>query len=199
MSSGRCVCGTLSDRTRVRPRTNSTMAYRIRHIAVRFALILATAAVLPLVAYGIVSLLSLQRGTRESIVAGNQNVATRAAEEIRRYVATNAEILKSVAAHLKGTDLASWQQDRVLKDHVIDFREFKEITLFGPSGDVVATSRIGKARVEVPTTRAVAFDGIEMSPIRIDQDGLPTALFAIPLTRLNEPDGWLVGEFSLEE
>jgi len=175
------------------------MAYRIRHISVRFALILAMAAILPLVAYGVVSLLSLQRGTRESIVAGNQNVATRAAEEIRRYIATNAEILKSVAAHLKNTDLAPWQQDRVLKDHVIDFREFKEITLFGPSGEVAATSRIGQPRVEVLTKHAVAFDGIEMSPIRIDRDGLPTALFSIPLTRLNKGDGWLVGEFSLEE
>ena len=40
----------------------------------------------PLLAYGFVSLLSLQRGTRDSVINGNQNVATRAAEEIRRYV-----------------------------------------------------------------------------------------------------------------
>jgi len=55
------------------------MAVTIRRISVRFALLLALAAVAPLVAYGIVSILSLQRGTRESVVAGNQNVAARAA------------------------------------------------------------------------------------------------------------------------
>jgi len=73
---------------------------RIRHITTRFALILAAAAVLPLVAYGAWSLLTLQRGTRASIVEGNRNVARRAAEEIQRYVFGNAEFLKTLAADL---------------------------------------------------------------------------------------------------
>ena len=51
------------------------MAFRIRHIATRFALILAGAGLLPLIIFGIVSILSLRTGTRESIVAGNLNVA----------------------------------------------------------------------------------------------------------------------------
>ena len=68
---------------------------RIRHIATRFAIILAIAAMLPLVAYGVWSLLTLQRGTRDSVVTGNLNVATRAAEEIRRYIVGDAEILKA--------------------------------------------------------------------------------------------------------
>ena len=38
-----------------------------------------------------------------------------------------------------------------------------------------------------------------MSPVRVDEDLLPTATFAIHLMRLNQPAGWLVGEFSLEE
>ena len=38
-----------------------------------------------------------------------------------------------------------------------------------------------------------------MSRIRVDDDLLPTANFALQLTRLNQPSGWLVGEFSLEE
>jgi hypothetical protein len=38
-----------------------------------------------------------------------------------------------------------------------------------------------------------------MSPISVDDDQLPTTQFAIHLTRLNQPSGWLVGEFSLEE
>ena len=39
---------------------------KIRHISTRFALLLAVAAVVPLLAYGFVSILSLQRGTRDS-------------------------------------------------------------------------------------------------------------------------------------
>ena len=175
------------------------MRYRIRHIAVRFALILAAAAVMPLMAYGAVSIMSLQRGTRESVVAGNLNVAIRAAEEIRRYVVTNAEILRSLAANLQGTGLTEWQRELILENHVIDFREFREIAIFDQTGRAIATSRIGGPQVAIPRENVVTFDGISMSPIRLDRDGLPTALFAVPLTHLNEPAGWLVGELSLEE
>ena len=38
-----------------------------------------------------------------------------------------------------------------------------------------------------------------MSPIRVDDDLLPTTVFAVPLMQLGQPAGWLVGEFSLEE
>src|SRR5258708_38154911 len=41
--------------------------------------------------------------------------------------------------------------------------------------------------------------GVSMSPVRVDQELLPTATFAIHMLRLNQPAGWLVGEFSLEE
>src|SRR5205809_1127177 len=126
------------------------MALQIRRIAVRFALLLAAAAIVPLVAFGVVSILSLQRGTHESIVAGNLNVATRAAEEIRRYIVLNAEILKALAADLQNTGLEAWQQDRILKNYVVQFREFREISLFNEAGAPIATSRIGKPRVAIP-------------------------------------------------
>jgi signal transduction histidine kinase len=175
------------------------MSLRIRHIATRLALLLAVAAVLPLLGYGVISLLSLQRGTRESVVAGNLNVATRAAEEIRRYVATNADLLKALAANLQETALEPWQQDRILKSYVLQFHEFHEITLFDEKGGTIASSRVGKPRVEIPKTAPQTFGAVAMSPIRFDADMLPTTTFAIHLARLNAPDGWLVGEFSLEE
>jgi signal transduction histidine kinase len=175
------------------------MALKLHRIAHRFALLLALAAVVPLLFYGFVSLLSLQRGTRESVVAGNQNVATRAAEEIRRYVATNAAMLKALSADLQNTGLDVRQQDQILKNYVLAFREFHEITLFDEGGALIATSRVGAPRVAIPKDVRLTIDGVTMSPIRVDEDLLPTSLFAIHLTRLNRPDGWLVGEFSLEE
>ena len=171
----------------------------IRHIAVRFALLLALAAVVPLVAYGIVSILSLQRGTRQEVIQGNQNVATRAAEEIRRYVTTNATLLKALAANLQDTSLTIDQQDRILKNYALQVREFREISLFDEKGAVIATSRIGQPRVEIPRTAPVLVDNVSMSGISVDEDVLPMTRFAIHLTRLGEPAGWLVGQFSLEE
>jgi signal transduction histidine kinase len=175
------------------------MAIQIRRIALRFALLLAVAAVAPLVAYGAVSILSLERGTHQSVVAGNVNVATRAAEEIRRYVALNAEILKALAADLQNTGLEPWQQDRILKNYVVQFREFREISLLDEAGGTIATSRIGTPRAGIPLETSLTLDGVSISPLRVDQDLLPTSIFAIHLKRLNQPAGWLVGDFSLEE
>jgi signal transduction histidine kinase len=175
------------------------MKIRIRHLATRFALLLAAAAIVPLVAYGFVSILSLHRGTRESVVAGNINVATRAATEIGRYVSTNAELLKALAADLQDTGLTREQQDQILKNYVLQFRAFHEITLFDESGAPLVSSRVGHPRVTVPKDAPLNLGGVGMSPIRVDDDMLPTAVFAIHLKRLNQPAGWLAGEFSLEE
>jgi signal transduction histidine kinase len=173
--------------------------FNVRHIATRFALLLGLAAVVPLIAYGAISILSLQRATRQSIIAGNQNVASRAAEEIRRYVTTNAEILKALAADLQNTGLTPQQQDQILKNYVIEFREFREITLFAENGAPVVSSRVGRPRVTIPRDAAATVDGVAMSPIRVDEDLLPTATFAVHLTHLNQPAGWLAGDISLEE
>ena len=44
-------------------------------LRVRFAAMLATAAVVPLLTYGAVSVYSLREGTRRTVVDGNLNVA----------------------------------------------------------------------------------------------------------------------------
>jgi signal transduction histidine kinase len=172
---------------------------KIRHISTRFALLLGVCAIVPLLAYGLVSILSLQRGTRESVINGNQNVAVRAAEEIRRYVVSNAELLKALAADLQDTGLEQRQQDQILKNYVLQFHEFREISLFDQSGTMIASSRVGKPRVVIPKDARLRINGVSMSPIRVDEDLLPTSVFTIQLTRLNQPAGWLAGEFSLEE
>jgi nitrogen fixation/metabolism regulation signal transduction histidine kinase len=171
------------------------MALRVRHIATRFALLLAGAAVVPLLVYGFVSLMSLERGTRDSVITGNRNVATRAAEEIRRYITTNAELLKAVAANLQETRLQSWQQERILKNHILRFREFRELSLLDEHHAVIASSSVAPT-LQIPTHPSLLIDGVAMSAIRMDRDGLPTAVFGIQLAPAG---GWLTGEFSLEE
>jgi signal transduction histidine kinase len=173
--------------------------FRIGGIRAQLALILALAAVLPLIAYGAVSILNLQRGTRESVVTGNQRVASRAAEEIRRFISGHAEILRALASQLQNTGLEPWQQTTILRNYVLQFREFRELTLFDAARQPIGTSRIGTTRAAIPTDAQVNFEGVQMAPIRVDDDLLPTSVFAVSLTRLNKPSGWLVGELNLEE
>src|ERR1700682_4261150 len=135
---------------------------KIKHISTRFALLLAISAVVPLLVYGFVSILSLQRGTHDSIVSGNLNVATRAAEEIQRYVSTNAELLKALAADLQDTGLEAGQQNLILKNYILSFQEFTEITLFDEAGAALASSHVGTPRVQIPRDSALSISGVAM-------------------------------------
>src|SRR5262249_18459657 len=109
------------------------------------------------------------------------------------------DLLKALAADLQDTGLETWQQDRILKNYVLQFREFREISLFDEAGAMIASSRVGDPRVAVPKDSKVSLGGVLMSSIRVDDDLLPTTAFGIHLMKLGLPAGWLAGEFSLEE
>jgi signal transduction histidine kinase len=166
-------------------------------ITARFVTAVVTAAVAPLVIYGIISISSLRAGNRQSVTEGNLNVAERAAQQITSYMDGNIKVLRAVAADLRNTDLRTWQQDRILKNYVLDFPEFRELTLFAPDGAVVVTSRAGTARLSVPAEHQGSMPTV--SQIAVDEDFLPTTTITVPLSRLGRSDGWLVGEVNLEE
>ena len=168
-------------------------------ITTRFVLLVATAAVAPLVVYGLVSISSLWTGTRQSVIAGNLNVAARAAEEIDLYIDNNIKVLQALGATLRNTRLQPWQQDRLIKDWVLDFPEFREITLFDQSTDSIVSSRLGAPRLTVPSADILADQAVYLAPMTVDDDLLPTTTVAIRLTKFDQTEGWLVGELSLEE
>jgi signal transduction histidine kinase len=171
----------------------------MRTLRVRFAAMLATAAVVPLLTYGAVSVYFLREGTRRTVTDGNLNVARQVGEQIRRYISTNLQILHALAADLDDTGLSGDQQDRILKNYVLRFPEFRELTAFDAAGGPTATSRIGAPAVAVPGEDAAELYGVRMSPVFVDNDLLPTALVAAPIGRAGHEAGWLVGEFSIEE
>ena len=103
----------------------------------------------------------------------------------------DVKVLQAVAAELRHTELQTWQQDRIVKNYVLDFREFRELTLFTPDGAVVASSRIAPTSLRVPSD--ADRDTPTIAPITVDDDFLPTTTITIPLSRLGRRDGWLVG------
>lgn len=168
-------------------------------ITTRFALLLAIAAVVPLLAYGAVSVWSLQRGTRETVIAGNTNVAQQAAENIELYLDSSVKILRAVAADLQNTELQKWQQDRILKNFALQFPEFAELTLLDEAGAPIVSSKVGAPSVSVPDSNSLTFKGAYMSPFSLDDDLLPTAVLAVRRESTGRGGGWLVGRVSLEE
>jgi signal transduction histidine kinase len=173
-----------------------------RGITARFVLLIATAAVLPLVVYGLVSVESLRRGTEQSVSRGNQEVAAQIAKRIGQYFDNNVRVLSSIGLELQGTELLAWQQARVLRNHVLDFPEFREITLFDAAGRVLATSRPGSSSLVIPESIGASGttpQSFYVATPHIDTDALPTTTLSVPLREHSEAPGWIVAEISLEE
>ena len=61
------------------------------------------------------------------------------------------------------------------------FPEFHEISLFDAGGRVVATSRVGPPETKVSTVSSHTTQGVEVAPIFLDTDGLPTTDLSIRL------------------
>jgi signal transduction histidine kinase len=170
----------------------------MRGITAKLILLIMTAAVVPLFLFALVSINSLRNSTRQSVTEGNLNVATRAAEQISAYVSNSVDVLRAIGAELNGTRLVAWQQDRVAKNFVLEFPEFREISFFAPDGTVVATSRIGAPRLKPPAPGATP--DVNVAPVEIDDDLLPTTTIAVPLSpSADSAGGWIVGELRLEE
>ena len=170
----------------------------MKRITSRFVLLIATAAVAPLVIYGVVSVGSLQQGTKNSVRDGNLGVARQVAEQVRLYLTNNTRILRAIGSEFAATHLERWQKTRILRDHVLDFPEFREVSAFDSGGRLQATSRLTATSLKVPDASAGFTDGVYIAPFRIDDDLLPTTTIAIKLTE-DARDGWIVGELSLEE
>lgn len=171
----------------------------MRRITSRFVLLIATAAVLPLVIFGYVSINSLRSGTEISVRDGNGKVAEQGSEQVAMYMRQNIRVLQWVGAQLGGTELAPWQQSRILTNAVLEFPEFREITVFDRSGVPVATSAVGATRLAVGEAALKKPEKPYIAPLNVDDDLLPTTTIAVHLGRSQQESGWIVGGIALEE
>ena len=168
-------------------------------ITARFVLLIATAAIAPLVTYGVVSFMTLKRATEQSVREGNLRVARQIAEQIEDYVVHNRRVLKSLGLEMRAAQLEKWQQERILRDYVLDFPELREISLFTAAGEVVATSRVTGATLSIPDSGAAGPDGFYVAPVELDQDSLPTTRIAVKIQPKDQESAWVIGELALEE
>ena len=172
----------------------------MKSITSRFVLLIVTAAVLPLVLYGFVSFRSLRAGTEESVAKGNLAVAQQIAKRISLYFENNLRVLTSIGTELRNTQLEPWQQTRILRNHVLDFREFRHITLLDAGGRVLATSRIAQPDADLADLpQSGSAEGFFVAPPHLDSDSLPTTTIAVPLGGGLQDPSWIVAEISLEE
>ena len=174
----------------------------MKRITGRFVLLIATAAVLPLLIYGLVSVRNLNLGTERSVSLGNQEVAQQVAAQIRLYFDNSHRVLESIGTEIRSTQLEQWQQVQILRNHVLDFPEFREISMFDAGGRQRASSRVGASALTIPSaaeTEKGTSSAFYVATPYIDTDALPTTTMAIPLVGGAEEPGWIIAEISLEE
>ena len=68
----------------------------MRRITYRFVLLIASAAIAPLLLYGIISIRNLQQGTESTVREGNRRLANQVSEEIFQYMEHNTRVLRTV-------------------------------------------------------------------------------------------------------
>jgi signal transduction histidine kinase len=170
----------------------------MKRITSRFVLLIALAAVLPLFLFGYVSINSLRNGTEISVREGNGKVAKQVSEQVSMYMRHNTRVLQTIGNNLGSTDLEPWRQDRILKDLVLEFTEFREVTLFDRTGVPMATSALGATRLTVPELARLRPEKPYIAPLKVDDDGLPTTTIVWRLSRSRQEAGWIVGEIALE-
>jgi signal transduction histidine kinase len=170
----------------------------MRSIRARLVVLVVSAAIAPLLVYGLVSIDLLREGTRTSVTAGAKAVAERSAEQIDRYLRHDLDLLQALAADLHNTALEPWQQERILRNYVLTFPEFRELTLFDPQGKPQVSSRLNEPRLTL--TKTPPNSGAPLvAPITVDDDLLPTTAVTIRIDQAGETAGYLVGELRLEE
>jgi signal transduction histidine kinase len=171
----------------------------MRSIRARLVMLVVSAGIAPLFAYGIVAIGLLRTGTRTSVTAGALNVAERSAEQIDRYIRHDLDLLRALAADLHNTSLQPWQQERILRNYVLTFPEFRELTLFDPSGKPLVSSRLSAPQLALPPTPPAAGAPPLIAPIEIDSDLLPKTVVTVRVDQAGRVVGYLVGELRLED
>ena len=161
----------------------------------RMAMLVTTAALLPLLIFGIVAGWSLRTTTRDSVKESHAAIAARAAEAIHLYLRSSEQLVRSAVSDLLGTGLTRAQQARVLQNHVTITREIRSLTLFDAEGRPVVTSDLGG---EVPARLLHRPDAnLTRLPVDLDEDGLPRTRMRLRLDDTLAP--FLVAELQLEE
>ena len=167
----------------------------MKTITARIVLLIASAGVAPLLIYGAVSVNGLRSGTQQSVNAANLEIAQQIGDRIEGYFYNNQQLLVSLAEQLLETQLEPWQQARTLRNHVIEFREFREITLFDETGKtVLASSRPAGPSVAAPTVKIPAGE-MHIAPPTVDKDSLPSTVVGVRARN----GSWIVAEISLEQ
>jgi signal transduction histidine kinase len=168
----------------------------------KLIVLLIIAALVPMTVFGITAIWTARETARRIVAEENLEVAKRAAHQIKQYVDNGIAILEALAQNLGKTDLLAWQKERMIKNYVIKFEQFRSIDLADRSGHIIATSRLSPLLSDENRENAVktALSGtIYRSEVFFSENFVPSMIVGIPVQVLGETQGAILGELNLIE
>lgn len=124
------------------------------------------------------------------------------ADQIENYIKYNLCILQGLANNINRIYLDTWQKEVIIRNFVINFAEFREISILDRSGLEVASSRLE----EKPRDRSgeesfqIAIQGrTYFSEVFISDNLVPSMVIAIPINTTGNIEGVIIGEIDLPE
>lgn len=169
-----------------------------RRFATRLALALATAALVPLVAFGTWAFLSLQQETKRAAIEATMALAEREAGDMRRELERETTILSALADDLLAATSSPERQLGILDNYTMRFPSLRGITVFAPSGEVVVQSPQGGPSLPAVRTNLLEDTGVALSPVALGQNQTASAVFSLPLGDTSRPFGWVAAEVTLD-
>lgn len=172
----------------------------MNRISIKLAILLVVSSILPMLIYGITSVITSRQANFSTVIEGNLSTARRAAEQIDQYTSNSISILKALSENISKSDLKSWQIERMFKNYLLEFERFKEISLFDLNGRAVATSRFDSKDASAISNEArdiILKEGIYKSEVFISEELLPIMIISLPIKRLGEIDGYMVARLNL--
>lgn len=172
----------------------------MRKISSKLMVLLVAASLVPLLTFGLLSLTTSRQTATKLAAERNRNVAQRAAKEISLYLETSSRILKALAANINRTNLSPWQKEAILKDYVLEFKEFQTIHLLDSEGVVLQTSSITR-HPEIHKNEALLTALKNHTPYRsgvfITDELLPTISLGFPVEEKGSYRGMVLGVVDL--
>ena len=172
----------------------------MKSITSRFVMLIATAAVAPLVIYGVVSVRQLRSGTEESVTEGqsrHRDAGGRPDQSVCR------EQPAGPAIHCIGTAAPPasnrGRSPGSSKTPSWTFPSSGSSRSSTPRAAHSARAASAQPTVTIPDRDKAASRDVYVAPLKQDNDGLPTTTIAVRLGPNDAESGWVVGEIALEE
>lgn len=163
-------------------------------------MLLILSALIPLLTYGVFSIITSRSAYFQTAVEGNKRTAIGTAGQIELYVESRLAILQGLANNINRTFLSKWQKEVMIKNYLLSFEGFREIGILDQTGHEVATSRVDEDlfnRSDQEFFRIASKGQPYFSKVFISNDLVPSMIIALPIKRANLVEGLVVGEIDL--